>query len=77
MNIERILNMIIRQITRRAVNKGIDMSVSAFSRSGQPKGDANDDGAEHARGKQGKAAAPIDAKQTRQMARMARRIGRF
>ena len=70
MNIERIITMIIRQVTRRLVSRGVDAGIDMASRKRGGDGDAPMTPEERARAQAGKDAA----KRARQAARLTRRM---
>ncbi len=70
MNIERIINMVIHQITRRLVNGGINAGINAVSGKGQK---AAHDG----QGRQQPAPGQNGAKQAKQAMRVMRKMNKF
>lgn len=66
---DRILNMIVRRVVGRLVNKGMDAGFDAVARS-RAGGNRELDGAERAN-------ARTASRQARGVMRMARRFGRF
>ncbi|MEX5729383.1 hypothetical protein Ga0609869_002736 [Rhodovulum iodosum] len=69
MNANRMINMAVRIVMRKLMNKGINAGVDLAARRGQ----GNDDPADP----QKRAAAQQTAKRARQAMRVTRRMGRF
>jgi len=67
MNINRIINMLLRMFMRKAVNKGIDMA----ARRGKPPAEMTPEEREQAQ------IAKQTAGKAQKLARLARRLGRF
>ena len=72
MNANQLINMITRMFVRKVMNYGMKSGIDAMSNRdsagrGRPQQDA----------KAGKAPPKFDSRQARQMARMARKMGRF
>jgi diacylglycerol kinase len=66
-----MINMIVNIVMRKLINTGVNKGIDLASRKG--KGQADSTPADHAQASAGK----DTAKRAKQMAKMARRIGRF
>lgn len=75
MNIERILNMVIQQVMRRLVNKGIGAGINVFSKKtdNSKTSHQSSDSAQPA-DPQSAQAAKLAAKRARQAVRLGRRL---
>lgn len=71
MNANRLINMVIRQITRRLVNLGINKGIDLASKRGRKDADLTEADRDQARD------AKEMAKRARQAQRATKRIGRF
>ena len=71
MNANRIIDMIVRQVMRRLINKGVDKSFDVASR----MGGGAEQGADAP--KRGKNTAPRPSQQLRQAQRVTRQMRRF
>lgn len=70
MNMNQIINMIVRMVLRKAINGGVNAGINALSK--------KDSAGRAMPQEQRDAKAPqLDPKQTRQAARMARRLTKF
>jgi len=67
MNMNRIINMVIRRLTNMAINKGIDAGVNQMAKR---KGSNADAGTQHAD-------LQLDKKRMRKTAKMTRRLTKF
>lgn len=71
MDLTKLINMIVNIVTRKLINTGVNKGIEVASRRGKAKADMTS--ADHTQAKAGKDAAS----RARQMAKAARRIGRF
>ncbi|MGO4914954.1 hypothetical protein [Pseudogemmobacter sp. W21_MBD1_M6] len=71
MDMTKLINMIVNIVTRKLINTGVNKGIEVASRRGKTAAAMTP--ADHTQAKAGKDAA----KRARQMARMARRIGKF
>jgi hypothetical protein len=71
MNVEQVINMIMRMFLRKVVNKGMDVGIDRFAGKGKTGDEMSPD--EQQMAKQGKQAV----RRARQAARVARRVGKL
>lgn len=81
MNANQLIKMVLRQITRRLVNGGIDAGMNAFSNRKKAAQEPEQDGPWAQAGKPGKKkqqqSVPFNAKQAKQAMRVTRRMTKF
>ncbi len=70
MNLNQLVNMVIRTVTRRLINMGINKGIDYASRKGKPRAGAA--GGDRGQSKDARAVA----KRARQAAKITRRLGR-